>query len=99
MNRRSFHEFFRAYGLTTLGLLLILVFNFVIRWHLREMPLERDEGEYAYAGQLLLQGASPYEHAYTVMLKLPGTWVVYAFIMAVFGQTATAIHVGVIAIN
>ena len=36
-------------------LLAILIFA-TIRWRLREIPLERDEGEYAYAGQLMLQG-------------------------------------------
>jgi hypothetical protein len=63
------------------------------------MPLERDEGEYAYAGQLLLQGISPYQAAYNVALKLPGTGVAYALIMAAFGQTATALHAGVILVN
>jgi hypothetical protein len=40
-------------------LALVLLFNFAVRWHLRELPLERDEGEYAYAGQLILQGVPP----------------------------------------
>lgn len=35
-------------------------------------PLERDEGEYAYAGQLMLQGIPPYQLAYN--MKLPGTY-------------------------
>ena len=35
-----------------------LLFSAFVRWRLGEMPLERDEGEYAYAGQLLLQGIS-----------------------------------------
>ena len=35
------------------------------------LPLERDEGEYAYTGQLLLQGVTPYKLAYS--MKLPGT--------------------------
>ncbi len=63
------------------------------------MPLERDEGEYAYAGQLLLQDVSPYKAAYNVTLKLPGTCAAYALIMAAFGQTAVAIHAGVILVN
>jgi hypothetical protein len=42
-----------------------------IRWCLRDMPLERDEGEYAYAGPLILQGIPPYQIAYN--MKLPGT--------------------------
>ena len=70
-----------------------------IRIRLLDLPLERDEGEYAYAGQLLLQDVSPYKAAYNVTLKLPGTCVAYALIMAVFGQTAVAIHAGVILVN
>src|SRR6266478_1003788 len=42
-----------------------------IRIHLLAIPLERDEGEYAYAGQLMLQGIAPYKLAYNV--KFPGT--------------------------
>ena len=43
--------------------LAIIVFGLVlaIRIRLLGIPLERDEGEYAYAGQLILQGIPPYE--------------------------------------
>ncbi|MGA2788011.1 MAG: glycosyltransferase family 39 protein, partial [Verrucomicrobiota bacterium] len=82
-----------------LSLLLILAVVTAIRIRLLDMPLERDEGEYAYAGQLLLQGVSPYKAAYNVMLKLPGTCVAYALIMALLGQTAVALHAGVILVN
>lgn len=75
-----------------LGLLLILAFNIGIRWRLADMPLERDEGEYAYAGQLLLQGNPPYRDAYN--MKFPGTYLAYAGMMAVFGETARGIHIG-----
>ena len=80
-------------------LLLILTVVTAVRIRLLSMPLERDEGEYAYAGQLLLQGVSPYAAAYNVTLKLPGTCVAYAFIMAVLGQTTSAVHAGVILLN
>ena len=43
----------------------------LVRMRLVDLPLERDEGEYAYAGQLLLQGVPPYELAYN--MKFPGT--------------------------
>jgi hypothetical protein len=80
-------------------LLLILAVATAIRIRLLDFPLERDEGEFAYAGQLLLQGVSPYEAAYNVALKFPGTFVGYAVIMAMFEQTIIAIHAGVILIN
>jgi len=76
--------------------LIILVVLFV-RVRLRDIPLERDEGEYAYAGQLILQGEPPYKLAYN--MKLPGTYASYAFIMAVFGQTASGIHLGFAVVN
>ncbi len=53
--------------------LAVIVFGFVlaIRIRLLGIPLERDEGEYAYAGQLMLQGIPPYKLAYN--MKFPGT--------------------------
>jgi hypothetical protein len=70
-----------------------------IRARLIDMPLERDEGEFAYGAQMLLQGLSPYKHAYDVTLKLPGTCVAYAGAMSVFGQTTVAIHLLVILVT
>src|SRR5437762_5292020 len=80
-------------------LLAVIVFGLVlvIRIRLREIPLERDEGEYAYAGQLMLQGVPPYTAAYN--MKLPGTYAAYALIMAVFGQTPSGIHLGLALVN
>jgi len=79
------------------ALLLVILLVAGIRFHLRTMPLERDEGEYAYAGQLILQGIPPYTLAYN--MKLPGTYAAYAVIMAAFGQTATGIRLGLLLIN
>src|ERR1039458_794482 len=76
---------------------LTILFVVVVRVRLREMPLERDEGEYAYAGQLMLQGIPPYREIYA--MKLPGTYAAYALIMAVLGQTPTGIHLGLAVVN
>ncbi|HEY4283487.1 MAG TPA: glycosyltransferase family 39 protein [Chthoniobacterales bacterium] len=78
-------------------LTLIIGSAAAIRIRLLDMPLERDEGEYAYAGQLMLQGIPPYKLAYN--MKLPGTYAAYALIMAVFGQTIRGIHLGLIVVN
>ena len=77
----------------------VIVFGFVlaIRIRLLGIPLERDEGEYAYAGQLMLQGIPPYKLAYN--MKFPGTYAVYAAIMSIFGQTITGIHLGLLLVN
>lgn len=80
-----------------LALLLVMLLCGAIRWRLRDMPLERDEGEYGYAGQLILQGIPPYQIAYN--MKLPGTYVAYAVMMAIFGQTAIGIRIGLLIVN
>ena len=64
-------------------LLGALIFSASVRYRLLAFPLDRDEGEYAYAGQLLLEGVPPYKFAYN--MKLPGTYLAYAGLMAVFG--------------
>lgn len=78
-----------------LGLTLLLVAS--VRIRLLNTPLERDEGEYAYAGQLLLHGVAPYKDVYN--MKLPGTYAAYAAIMGVFGQTPAGVHLGLLAVN
>jgi len=73
---------------------MVLAVIAVARLRLLNFPLERDEGEYAYAGQLILQGIPPYELAYN--MKFPGTYLAYAVIMKLFGQTPAGIHFGLL---
>lgn len=77
--------------------LLIIVLFGLIRFRLLDVPLERDEGEYAYAGQLILQGIPPYQLAYN--MKLPGSYAAYALILGIFGQTPAGIHAGLLLAN
>ena len=74
-----------------------LCFVVIIRIHLLDAPLERDEGEYAYTGQLILDGVPPFALAYS--MKLPGVALVYALGMSIFGQTITAIHITLLLVN
>ncbi|HZV06461.1 MAG TPA: glycosyltransferase family 39 protein [Gemmataceae bacterium] len=78
-----------------LGLIVLVVAG--LRLRLQETPLERDEGEYAYVGQLILRGELPYQRAYT--MKFPGTHYAYALILAIFGQTDVGIHQGLLVVN
>ena len=78
-------------------LVAVLVVVAAARLRLLNFPLERDEGEYAYAGQLMLQGIPPYQLAYN--MKFPGTYAAYAAIMALFGQTPAGIHFGVLCLT
>jgi hypothetical protein len=77
-------------------LILVLVIFAAIRIRLRNTPLQRDEGEYAYAGQLLLQGIPPYKLAYN--MKLPGTYFAYTAMMAAFGETVPGIRIGMLVV-
>jgi len=74
-----------------------LVIVAAVRLRLLNLPLERDEGEYAYAGQLIQQGIPPYQMAYN--MKFPGTYAGYAVIMALFGQTPAGIHFGLLCLT
>ena len=67
-------------------IVLVLAFTTFVRLRVADVPLERDEGEYAYAGQLILQGIPPYSLAYN--MKFPGTYYAYAALMALFGESA-----------
>ncbi len=80
-----------------LSLAVILGGTALIRLRLLTVPLERDEGEYAYMGQLILRGEVPYLAAHN--MKLPGVYYAYAGIMALLGETDVAIRLGLLAIN
>jgi hypothetical protein len=81
-----------AFGLSVAVLLVV-----VVRLRLLLVPLERDEGEFAYAGQLMLDGIPPYKLAFNI--KLPGTYAAYTGLMGFFGQTTAGIHFGFLLVN
>jgi hypothetical protein len=78
------------------ALVAVIFFTAAIRIRLLDVPLERDEGEYAYGAQFILQGLP--EHAPLYNIK-PGIYMAYALILAVFGQTQSAVHIGLVLIN
>ena len=79
------------------AVLAIVIVACVIKLHLLDIPLERDEGEYAYIAQLLTHGEPLYLNAYSA--KLPGIYFVYAAVMKVFGPTIYGIHLGLMLIT
>jgi hypothetical protein len=79
------------------ALLLAILFFACVRVRLSTMPLERDEGEFAYVGQLMLQGIPPYKIACN--MKLPGTYAAYAAVISIFGETPSGIRIGLILAN
>jgi len=80
-----------------LALLVVLLLTSAVRIRLLNVPLERDEGEYAYTAQLLLAGHAPFDGAYS--LKLPGTAMMYAGSFLAFGQSVAAIRFGLLLVN
>ena len=76
---------------------IVVVLCTCVRIRLLGIPLERDEGEFAYFGQLMLKGIPPFAAAYS--MKLPGIYGMYALIMTLFGQTAQGIHLGLLVTN
>src|SRR5262249_51528726 len=80
--------------LCVLGLLAVVA---IVRVRLMDLPLERDEGGFAYTAQRMLQGIPPYREAYD--MRLPGTYLAYAAFMAVGGETTAAIHFGLLLAN
>jgi 4-amino-4-deoxy-L-arabinose transferase-like glycosyltransferase len=80
-----------------LGLLAVLAGTAAIRLRLLKVPLDRDEGEYAYMGQLILRGETPYVAAHN--MKLPGVYYAYAAILGALGETEVAIRLGLLVIT
>ncbi len=73
-----------------LALFIVILFLF-IRIGFREIPIERDEGSYAYMGQLLLKGDIPYQDFYE--MKPPALYYSYAVLSAVSGGDIAMMHV------
>src|SRR2546423_10451642 len=64
----------------------------LLRWPLASIPLERDEGEYAYIAQRWLRGDVPYRDAFDQ--KPPGAFAAYAVTFGLLGESIGAIHWG-----
>lgn len=68
-----------------------------LRWQFMDVPLERDEGEYCYQAQLLLEGKIPYLDFYEQ--KPPGLFYSYAWLQAIFGNHLYGVHLGFLFVN
>jgi hypothetical protein len=65
-----------------IGITLLFV---ALRWNNFETPLVRDEGEYAYAAQILARGMPPYRHSF--LQKPPMVVYSYALAQAILPNT------------
>lgn len=79
-------------GRAALALLGVLALAVILRAPIAAIPLERDEGEYAYIAQRWLAGEVPYKQAFDQ--KPPGVFVAYAVILRALGESPAAIHWG-----
>lgn len=61
-----------------IGILGVAGLFFALRWNNFNAPMGRDEGEYAYGAQLIIQGIAPYQHAY--IQKPPG--IIYTYVLS-----------------
>jgi len=64
----------------------------LIRYPIAAIPLERDEGEYAYIAQQWLEGDVPYKDSFDQ--KPPGVFLAYAVLIRVFGTRPASLHWG-----
>lgn len=83
--------------LYTIAILLLLMVVVAVRVRLLNAPLERDEGEFAYLGQVFLEGTPPYLNSYS--MKPPGIFGAYALGMFLFGESRSGIHLGLLIAN
>ncbi len=75
----------------------LALFILIVRWNLLSIPMERDEGIYAYFGQLVLEGKTPYLDFHE--FKFPGIYYAYAILVAIFGKTVEGLHVAFLLLN
>src|SRR5438067_231458 len=73
-----------------LGFAAVCLFALLVRIPIAAMPLERDEGEYAYIAQRWLQGEIPYRDSFDQ--KPPAVHFTYLLIERFVGTTPAAIH-------
>jgi 4-amino-4-deoxy-L-arabinose transferase-like glycosyltransferase len=71
-------------------LLVVLAVLAALRATIASMPLDRDEGEYAYIAQRWLAGVPPYKESFDQ--KPPGTFAFYALTFVTLGTSTEAIH-------
>ena len=72
------------------ALIGLLVLSFVIRWPFRQVPLERDEGAYAYIAWQMEQGHTPYKDM--AEFTPPVVFFIYEICFATLGHSVMALR-------
>lgn len=77
-----------------IGLGLLILFVLFVRVRLLGMPLERDEGGFAYIAYQMIEGKSLYADLYEI--KPPLLYLTYALFITIFGHSIEGIHIGLL---
>jgi hypothetical protein len=80
----------RAAKQVWIGSLAVALLGLALRAPVADLPLERDEGEYAYIAQRWLDGAVPYRDAFDQ--KPPAIFAFFAAAFVVGGETPAAVR-------
>jgi 4-amino-4-deoxy-L-arabinose transferase-like glycosyltransferase len=81
----------RRVGAGAAALLALVAIVFVlVRVPFVDLPLERDEGDYAYVAWRMLEGEVPYRDVFDQ--KPPGIYVVYAALLGLGARSEVALH-------
>src|SRR5947199_2707664 len=75
----------------------VCLFACLLRWPIAAVPLERDEGEYAYIAQRWALGEVPYRDSFDQ--KPPGVFAAYAVIQRILGESPDATHWGALVVT
>ena len=73
-----------------LALAVIFPLALALRYPIADIPLERDEGGYAYVAQRWLRGDVPYKDSFET--KPPALYVAYLLLLVTAGISPAAIH-------
>jgi hypothetical protein len=95
MSYQNFSKYFKDTNF--LFFIVSLALSLYVRLRLLDIPFERDEGEYAYAGQSILNGMLPYRDFYN--MKTPNAYFAFALIIKYLGHSAIAIRWATIGVN
>jgi len=96
-NAKTFFGFQNTDYPYLIGLGIIICLIAYIRSNFLNVPFERDEGSYAYCGNIILDGAIPFKDIGSQ--RLPGVFYSYALMVAIFGYTLKSLHIGFIILN
>ena len=92
--RKNFRNYFTVYNLFLIAAILLFI---GVRLRHINISFERDEGEYAYAGQEILRGGLPYKDFYN--MKMPGVYYIMAFLFRLFGDSVYTVKLSLLFIN